>query len=320
MADLSATPKETVVGSFRTHSEYDPLPALRRYGGPTLAVVTPVNDAKFDLHNLGVDLPHNAFGTIGHWLRTDKNRGVQLHPGRVYRAGKDHTSAANSGAKKVNTENAQEVESGNAVQRMVHFSDAVVAIAITLLTLELRLPEDLASGEVPGRLLDTLSGLFAFLVSFWVIASYWITHHRILGRIGAHDSALLNINFVFLMWVVLVPFSTSMVMEYGDSRLVWDVYVSHLLLTSLTLSWLWRYASKDERLIEPNADFDMPRRCDSVQAWSTRAMFVLSIVMSFFSVDYAQWFLLFVLPLPTLVGPLRRQLAGRIRRHDRGGV
>ena len=38
MAELSATPKETVVGSFRTHSEYDPLPALRRYGGPTLAV------------------------------------------------------------------------------------------------------------------------------------------------------------------------------------------------------------------------------------------------------------------------------------------
>ena len=220
----------------------------------------------------------------------------------------------------MNTENAQEVESGNAVQRMVHFSDAVVAIAITLLTLELRLPEGLAPGEVPEHLLDTLPGLVAFLVSFWVIASYWIAHHRTFNRIGAHDGALLNINFVFLMWVVLVPFSTSMVMEYGDSRLVWDVYVSHLLLTSLTLSWLWRYASKDERLIEPNADFDMPRRCGSVQAWSIRAVFLLSIVISFFSVDYAQWFLLFVLPLPTLVGPLRRQLAGRILRHDRGGV
>ena len=220
----------------------------------------------------------------------------------------------------MNTKNPQAVESGSAVERTVHFSDAVVAIAITLLTLELRLPEGLAPGEVPGHLLDTLSGLFTFLVSFWVIASYWISHHRIFNRIGAHDGALLGINFVFLMWVVLLPFSTSMVMEYGGSRLVWDVYVSHLLLTSLTLSWLWRYASKDERLIEPNADFDMPRRCGSVQAWSIRAMFLLSIVISFFSVDYAQWFLLFVLPLPTLVGPLRRQLAGRILRHDRGGA
>ena len=222
----------------------------------------------------------------------------------------------------MNTENAQEVESGNAVQRMVHFSDAVVAIAITLLTLELRLPEDLASGEVPGRLLDTLSGLFAFLVSFWVIASYWVAHHRIFNRIGAHDGALLNIDFAFLMCVVLVPFSTSMVMEYGDSRLVWDVYVSHLLLTSLTLSWLWRYASKGERLTGSRTDPETLRRygIEGIQVWVRGAVFVLSIVISFFSVDYAQWFLLFVLPLPTLVGPLRRQLAGRIRRHDRGGV
>lgn len=219
----------------------------------------------------------------------------------------------------MNAENTQVVESGNAVQRMVYFSDAVVAIAITLLTLELRLPEGLATGEVPGLLLETLSGLFAFLVSFWVIASYWITHHRIFNRIGAHDSALLNINFVFLMWVVLVPFSTSMVMEYGDSRLVWDVYVTHLFLTGITLWWLWRYASKAGRLIEHDADLDTPRRFGE-QAWSIRAMFLLSIVISFFSVDYAQWFLLFVLPLPTLVGPLRRQLAGRIRRYERGGL
>ena len=156
----------------------------------------------------------------------------------------------------MNAKNPQEVESGNAVERTVHFSDAVVAIAITLLTLELRLPEGLAPGEVAGHLLDALSGLFAFLVSFWVIASYWIAHHRIFNRVDAHDGTLLTINFVFLMWVVLVPFSTSMVMEYGDSRLVWDVYASHLLLTGLTLSWLWRYASKHGCLIEPNADLE----------------------------------------------------------------
>ncbi len=218
---------------------------------------------------------------------------------------------------------AEEVESGNAVERTVHFSDAVVAIAITLLTLELRLPEGLAPGEVAGHLLDdTLSGLVAFLISYWVIASYWIAHHRIFNRIGAHDGALLTINFVFLMWVVLVPFSTSMVMEYGDSRLVWDVYVSHLLLISLTLSWLWRYASKDGRLTEPNADLDTLRRygIQGIQVWGIRTLFVLSIVISFFSVDYAQWFLLLLIPLPALEGPLRRWLAGKFRRDYREEV
>jgi uncharacterized membrane protein len=216
----------------------------------------------------------------------------------------------------VNAKNPQEVESGNAVERTVHFSDAVVAIAITLLTLELRLPEGLAPGEVAGHLLDALSGLFAFLVSFWVIASYWIAHHRIFNRVDAHDGTLLTINFVFLMWVVLVPFSTSMVMEYGDSRLVWDVYASHLLLTGLTLSWLWHYASKHGCLIEPNADLDAIRRygIQGVQVWGVRAVFVLSIVMSFFNVDYAQWSLLLLLPLPALGGTWWRLSAGRIRR------
>lgn len=227
-------------------------------------------------------------------------------------------------------ENPQEVESGNAVDRTVHFSDAVVAIALTLLTLELRLPEGLTLGEVPGHLLDdTLSGLVAFLISYWVIAYYWIAHHRIFNRIGAHDGALLTINFVFLMWVVLVPFSTSMVMEYGESRLVWDVYVSHLLLTGLTLSVLWRYASKDGRLTEPNADLDTLGRygIHGMRVWSISAVFVLSIVISFFSVDYAQWSLWLLLSLLPLEGPLRRRLgplgrrlAGRIRRRDQGGA
>jgi hypothetical protein len=71
MAHLSVTPNETVVGTFRTRSKYDPLPALRRYGVPTLAVVTPLNDAPFGLHNLGADLPHTACTVPGHGLQMD---------------------------------------------------------------------------------------------------------------------------------------------------------------------------------------------------------------------------------------------------------
>src|SRR5918997_5474680 len=72
MADLGVTPKVTPVWPFREHCEYGPLPALRRYAGPTLAVVTPVNGARFGLHCLGVGLPHTAVSGTGHWLRMDK--------------------------------------------------------------------------------------------------------------------------------------------------------------------------------------------------------------------------------------------------------
>ena len=72
MDDLGATPKVTSVWSSRELCEYGPLPALRRYDGPTLAVVTPVNGAQFGLHYLGVGLPHTAASGIGPWLRMDK--------------------------------------------------------------------------------------------------------------------------------------------------------------------------------------------------------------------------------------------------------
>lgn len=72
MADLKATPKETVVGFFQAHSEYDPLPALRSYYGPKLSAVTPANDAPFGLHNLGADLPYRTFEGASHWLQMDK--------------------------------------------------------------------------------------------------------------------------------------------------------------------------------------------------------------------------------------------------------
>lgn len=72
LADLKATPKETVVGFFEEHRKYDPLPALRRYPGPALSVVTPSNDEPFSLHNLGVGLPHTTVTGTGHWLHMDK--------------------------------------------------------------------------------------------------------------------------------------------------------------------------------------------------------------------------------------------------------
>jgi hypothetical protein len=69
------TDKKTFAAKLRDHATTDARhahPALRRYGDPTLAVVTPVNDARFGLHNLGADLPHTAFAGTGRWLQWDK--------------------------------------------------------------------------------------------------------------------------------------------------------------------------------------------------------------------------------------------------------
>jgi pimeloyl-ACP methyl ester carboxylesterase len=72
MADLWASPKETVVRSFLAYCQYDPLPPLHRYSGPKLSVITAANDAPFGLHNLSANLPYITFTGTGHWLQLDK--------------------------------------------------------------------------------------------------------------------------------------------------------------------------------------------------------------------------------------------------------
>ena len=72
MQDLRDTAKATVVGVFRELFKYNPVPALERYAGPKLSVITALNETPFSLHKLVSDLPHKVITGTGHWLQLDK--------------------------------------------------------------------------------------------------------------------------------------------------------------------------------------------------------------------------------------------------------
>src|SRR5215210_2931111 len=97
------------------------------------------------------------------------------------------------------------LERGNEIERTVFFSDAAFAIAITLLALEIRLPN---VADDPTALQEALIGLwpkfFSYLISFWFVGNYWVAHHRVFHYIRAYDRRLLLINLLFLMWIVLL--------------------------------------------------------------------------------------------------------------------
>jgi uncharacterized membrane protein len=109
------------------------------------------------------------------------------------------------------------VERGTDIERIVFFSDAVFAIAITLLALEIRVPD---VPDDPAALREAFLALgpvfFSFFISFWFVGTYWVAHHRVFHHIGGYDRRLLFINLLFLMWIVLLPFSSSLLGEYGD--------------------------------------------------------------------------------------------------------
>jgi pimeloyl-ACP methyl ester carboxylesterase len=70
--DLRETPRETVVRGLDAVMAFDPKPALARFRGPTLAVVTPANDFPYSMHRVGTGLPHRVIAGTGHWLQIER--------------------------------------------------------------------------------------------------------------------------------------------------------------------------------------------------------------------------------------------------------
>ena len=188
------------------------------------------------------------------------------------------------------------VERGTDVERTVFFSDAVFAIAITLLALEIRVPEVPDNSEaLQGALLGLWPKFFSFMISFWFVGTYWVAHHRVFHYIRGYDRRLLFINLLFLMWIVLLPFSSSLLGEYGDRQLVVIIYAAHISLAGLSLQWVWWYASRDTRLMD-TAHLDRREFRYNELGLSVPLVFLLSIGVSFISVRATEyfWFLAFV--------------------------
>lgn len=98
--------------------------------------------------------------------------------------------------------------------RLETFSDAVIAVAITLLILDLHVPTPAAPGSLAHHLGAQWPHFAAYIVSFLTIGVVWINHHAMLRRLASADQFVLLLNVVLLMTIVLLPFSTSLMSAY----------------------------------------------------------------------------------------------------------
>lgn len=123
--------------------------------------------------------------------------------------------------------------------RVEALTDGVFAVAMTLLVLDIKVPElaqELASAELPYRLLALWPKFLSYAISFVILGVYWVGHHLQLSFIRSADRPLLWINILFLLWVALVPFSTALLSEYTKNRLAIAVYAGNMIAIGLTLA------------------------------------------------------------------------------------
>ena len=198
----------------------------------------------------------------------------------------------------------QKIEGGRELERILFFSDAVFAIAITLLVLTIEVPDippDLVSEELPGRLLDLWPKLLSYVLSFLVILMFWTAHHSIFRPIKSYDRGLIWLNSLFLMFTAFLPFPTALLGKYGDQQLVVAIYAGSFAITRLLLTAVWWYATSGHRLVDDDLDLDTIRAF-RVRGLAIPLVLLISIVVSFFSVKAAvySWLLLFVVDIVVL--------------------
>ncbi len=141
---------------------------------------------------------------------------------------------------------------GNA--RIAAISDGVFPIAITLLVLNLRVPDQLPSSGLAGMMPGLLPQLGAFVLTFVVVGVYWVGQHNMFLHIHHHDRILLWLNLLFLLFVVAMPFFADLIVNHLEDELALTLYTGNLVCAGLALDAVWWYASSNHRLVDLSID------------------------------------------------------------------
>lgn len=135
--------------------------------------------------------------------------------------------------------------------RVIMLTDGIFAIVMTILVLELHVPELLSSAQLGHALIEEIPVLISFFVSFIILGLYWIGHHNFFHLIKRVDRPMLWINILFLFFISLIPFSASVLGKYGNEPVAVALYGAHLVVIGAILLLGWTYATRHHHLVDP---------------------------------------------------------------------
>jgi uncharacterized membrane protein len=188
--------------------------------------------------------------------------------------------------------------------RLLALSDGVFAFAMTLLVVQLLVPQ-LGPGQVGQlgtKLLDQVPSYVSYLISFAVISIYWFSHHRLFRYVRRWDVWLIALNLGALLFVAVMPFPTAIMGRYGDQTVAVVIYATTLGTTGLFIWLIWWYGIR-RQLFTRSLEQHAARRF-RWRAFLTPAVFFLSIPVAFWQPRVAQfswgliWLGIYVLSRP----------------------
>jgi len=192
------------------------------------------------------------------------------------------------------------------LERIILFTDAVFAIAITLLVIDIKVPDitgmSISDESFWIKFQPTIPKLASFLFSFAMIAMYWAKHHQLFGYVTKHSSRLIFLNFLFVLGIVIIPYTTAVYSEYSEKEyafllLPFLFYTLNIVLCSLSLYFMWNYIGNPKNDI---AEYDFDKQFLKVVKGRMLILpfaFVGSFLISWIFHSPLGRFVLFTIPL-----------------------
>jgi uncharacterized membrane protein len=186
---------------------------------------------------------------------------------------------------------------------VVSFGDAIFAFAITFMTLAIDIPDlppNLTESELLSRLYELYPQVESYIISFAVIAIFWISYHQVFNFIKESHISMVYLNLLFLLLITFLSITTSLVIDYGSYQIPYVIFCVVVIMTSSLLALIWWYATKDYRLVDKDIHPFLVRGI-MVNLLLIPFVFTISILVSFFNLDIAQYLWLIIVPLSIAV-------------------
>lgn len=189
-------------------------------------------------------------------------------------------------------------EQAYSLGRILAISDGVFAFALTLLVVQLTVPDLGTGGSLGSGLLDETPSYFSYALSFAVIATTWYGHHSNFKYIRRSDGRLIALNFASLLLIAVLPFPTAVLGRYGHDPVAAVIYAVTIALTGLFGAAVWWYATHRRRLVSRDLD-DRVVRLRTYRTLTVPAVFLISIPIAVWRPEAAEvgwtviWFLYF---------------------------
>ena len=188
------------------------------------------------------------------------------------------------------------------LEHVISFSDAVFAFAITLMALTIDIPDlssNLTEPQLIEELFDMSSQVEGYILSFFIIAMFWISYHQVFNHIKDSYLSMVYLNLFFLLLITLLSISTSLIITFDSYRVSFLIYYGVVVATSALLVVIWWYAIRINAVCENL--HPLFKKGLFVQLLVLPLVFLLSIMVSFINLDVSRYLWLIIIPFSVYI-------------------